>query len=988
MPPLAEKSRWFELEEFVDAFETAQVRHGQANLADFLPPAEHPNRRDVALELVRVDLEYRWRRGDLCSPDSYRARLPDLFDDLDAVQQIEFEVERLSRRRFNECLYPEVGDDFMGFHIVGELGRGAFAKVYLAEQEGLANRRVALKVSKILFGESQTLAQLQHTNIVPIYSVHVEGPFQAVCMPYFGGTTLADVLRDLRGRTDPPDSGLDLVSTVRSGPTIERHLTSIIERSTPLGSHAAAHSREGFPATMVEQDIRNGIDRSVPWVRLAGLSYIEAVLWITARLAEALDHAHSRGIMHCDLKPANILLADEGQPMLLDFNLSVDAANEQSARVGGTLPYMSPEQIEALDGHPVTVDVRSDIYSLGAVVYEMLALRPPFAVPAGGKEPLAALQANRSAGPPALAAPNPAVTPAVESIIRHALEADPECRYRTARELAEDIERHLSHRPLRYAPEPSWRERASKWVRRHPRATSHVTVALFGVACLALVVAGSLAVERRHAKLNAVDEFRRLEKTLPAVLYRLNGALSNDGQRPVETVEQAHKLLSQYHVDSDEHWYNGPDVVNLDDGLKHALRERLGGLCLSLAAAAVDANADSDQVQRALEWNRLADRCFSTDRRPRVLWTQRAELLRRLGQVDEAEAVSESARAAPSQKAVDYYWGAFERAQRHEYQAAISSLEMATEEDPQLFWAWFQLGRCHDGLSHYAQAAQCYTVCLALLPDSGEAYYHRGLARLRDGLYAPALADFDQVLQFLPNLASVYLDRGEARLGLNDANGAADEFTEALESGADKARALAGRSKAHSLSGNHDAARADVAAALAAQPKGEDGWVARGMARLPADPAGALADYAEALKLAPWYLPALQNSAVVLGELPGRGDEAIAMLDRALETCPDFVPARIGRAVLLARAGRRDAALADARESLLHDQQPVTLYQAACVYVLVSPGHADDRHEALRLLSAALAGGFGREFIAVDHDLDALRSDDEFRCLAAKATAQ
>src|SRR3954471_12821050 len=86
-------------------------------------------------------------------------------------------------------MLPEVGSEFLGFRLVGELGQGAFGRVYLAEQDELANRRVALKVAADLTGEPQTLAQLQHTNIVPVYSVHRRGALQAVCMPYFGATT-------------------------------------------------------------------------------------------------------------------------------------------------------------------------------------------------------------------------------------------------------------------------------------------------------------------------------------------------------------------------------------------------------------------------------------------------------------------------------------------------------------------------------------------------------------------------------------------------------------------------------------------------------------------------------------------------------------------------------------------------------------------------------------------------------------------------------
>src|SRR5262249_50003676 len=109
---------------------------------------------------------------------------------------------------------PEVGTEFLGFQLLRELGRGAFARVYLCQQGELANRFVALKVSPERDTETQTLAQLQHTNVVPISSVHRPGALQAVCMPYFGCTTLATVLKDLHGRDSLPESGKGLISTL------------------------------------------------------------------------------------------------------------------------------------------------------------------------------------------------------------------------------------------------------------------------------------------------------------------------------------------------------------------------------------------------------------------------------------------------------------------------------------------------------------------------------------------------------------------------------------------------------------------------------------------------------------------------------------------------------------------------------------------------------------------------------------------------------
>ena len=94
---------------------------------------------------------------------------------------------------------PEVGAAFLSFELIAELGHGSFGRVYLARQGDLANRRVALKITVDLLGEEQKLAQLQHTNVVPVYSVHQAAAFQAVCMPYFGPATLADVIRDIRG---------------------------------------------------------------------------------------------------------------------------------------------------------------------------------------------------------------------------------------------------------------------------------------------------------------------------------------------------------------------------------------------------------------------------------------------------------------------------------------------------------------------------------------------------------------------------------------------------------------------------------------------------------------------------------------------------------------------------------------------------------------------------------------------------------------------
>src|SRR5262249_40312260 len=157
---------------------------------------------------------------------------------------------------------------------------------------------------------------------------------QAVCMPYFGSVTLADVLQALRDRKALPKSGGELTSLLG-----DRHA-----RPAP----AVPPARRPTPALRL----------------LEGRSHVEAALWLAARLADGLAHAHERGILHRDLKPANVLVTDEGQPMLLDFNLSEDTkrrSGDRAALAGGTLPYMAPEQLEELRGDSAPVDERSDL---------------------------------------------------------------------------------------------------------------------------------------------------------------------------------------------------------------------------------------------------------------------------------------------------------------------------------------------------------------------------------------------------------------------------------------------------------------------------------------------------------------------------------------------------------------------------------------------------------------------------------------------------
>src|SRR5262249_44252455 len=235
----------------------------------------------------------------------------------------------------------------------GDLGPGPSSRVSLAPQRDLADGLVAMKITEYPDGDPQRLARLQHANIVPIYSVHHHYQFQVVCMPYVGSHTLATLLRHNRNR---PTSGRELVETLRN-------------RSFPAGTTIHDRERETVtPTTPAEAPLSPNLEL------LNRLSHVEAVLWIGARLADGLAHAPERGILHRDLKPQNILIADDGQPMLLDFNVAMDtrAGARQESCYGGTVPYMAPEHLESIAGGQPTIDARADLYSLGVILFELL----------------------------------------------------------------------------------------------------------------------------------------------------------------------------------------------------------------------------------------------------------------------------------------------------------------------------------------------------------------------------------------------------------------------------------------------------------------------------------------------------------------------------------------------------------------------------------------------------------------------------------------
>ncbi len=391
----------------------------------------HPPLRDRPEAAVRLVYEEVCLRQEVGEPDASAEALR-RFPEWRAQLEVLLDCHRLLRPEATTS-FPEAGDHFADFRLVAELGRGAAGRVFLATQPSLAGRHVVIKFVARNGREHLSLARLQHTNIVPIYSA-VDDParnLRALCMPFFGGRALSRVLDDLKGRPASRRTGQDLLACVRSG-------TGTAPAASPAGSPAADY--------------------------LARVSYEHALCAIGERLAQGLEYAHERGILHLDVKPSNILLAADGQPMLLDFHLArepVPAGGAAPDWLGGTPRYMAPEQKAALaavrEGRPVpaAVDGRADVYSLGLVLYEALAGGLPDPVPS----PL-----------PSLRRFNRQFSPGLAAVVGKCLASEPAARYQRAGLLAADLLRHLADRPLVGVPNRNLLERWRKWRRRRPHA--------------------------------------------------------------------------------------------------------------------------------------------------------------------------------------------------------------------------------------------------------------------------------------------------------------------------------------------------------------------------------------------------------------------------------------------------------------------------------------------------------------------------------------
>ncbi|WP_194816974.1 serine/threonine-protein kinase [Nocardia sp. XZ_19_385] len=351
----------------------------------------------------------------------------------------------------------EIGQQIDDFDLLTGLGSGAFARVFLARQRSL-QRLVAVKISADHGTEPQTLAQLDHDYIVRVFDQRLldsggardgrSRRLRLLYMQFLPGGTLLGVLRWVRATPPAERSGRLLLDAV--------------------------------DAAMEEKGEIRPTDSSVR-AEIAALSWPETVAWLGRRLAEALHYASEHGVLHRDVKPANVLLTAEGVPKLADFNISFSRNVEGTSPVayfGGSLAYMSPEQLEAC--HPgkgrsaADLDTRADIYSLGVVLWELLTGAKPFddvtagANAHGDDTTLEAMLERRSSGVEAAALQRvPSDCPAALCrVLLTCLEPERDKRWSSGEVLAKQFDLCLDAR-ARELVDPkagSWRLRLRPWI--------------------------------------------------------------------------------------------------------------------------------------------------------------------------------------------------------------------------------------------------------------------------------------------------------------------------------------------------------------------------------------------------------------------------------------------------------------------------------------------------------------------------------------------
>jgi tetratricopeptide (TPR) repeat protein len=858
------------------------------------------------------------------------------------------------------------------FELLREIGRGGMGIVYEAQQISL-KRRVALKVLPPGLGltqsaiqrferEAQAAAKLHHTNIVPVYAIGAEGDCHFYAMELIEGRSLAQILADV-----DRDERQALEGEIRPGAA---EAPDAVEKAPPTAEEMQPREEEARPATGVTRPLEekarpsraatqtlkeeeltrlfgaepdepepSTIRKKTPSETRSGTStmgrkWFQVVAQQLADVADALEHAHSRGVIHRDIKPANLLLSPEGRLCITDFGLARVAQEPGMTTTGaflGTPAYTSPEQARGRK-----VDHRADIYSLGVVLYEMLTLQRPFPGDSW-EEIIHAILARDPARPRRI---NPRIPLDLETICLKAMEKEQERRYQSAGELAGDLRQYV-HGGLITARRASLARRAWKAIRRHPVAaiTAVAAVLILAIGGYAWRVSVSQSAEAaRRAVADArlamsEGEYREALGSVDEALARdaglwearlLRTRLLMELDRGPEAVDEANALLEQNPDDWETHLILATvakgawDAVGAVPTISAQEHVRF---VESKAPETADAyylrSLVADAPSEALE---LLDRAIELDPgHPGAL----VERVRRYEQLKDYPAAMEEcdrlvvARPRSPQGRRLRAWLYRETG---DFLGALAEMEEAVRLDPEDPANYDHRARAQQVLGKLEDAIEDVTRAIELNPDHARYHWRRASYLADAGRFEEAVSDARRALEIDPDLPFAYLTLMNAHylLGqVDEARAVLSDLIRAAERWLDpESRVWAHRliARAYLELEEPESALAAIEQALAIAPEDTDALFQRAWIRtILRDEAGRDADCAEFARIVldSSREPLVREASSSLAGFCFREEQAEEGLDRVIEDYPRWWSPYHRRALLHLNQGRLEEALAD-----------------------------------------------------------------------------
>jgi len=513
---------------------------------------------------------------------------------------------------------------------------------------------------------------------------------------------------------------------------------------------------------------------------------LDEVVRIFRALCDALDYAHAQGCIHRDIKPANVMFDGE-RLVLTDFGIASIVGGTRYTASGamvGTPAYMSPEQGQGDPG-----DVRSDVYSLGVILYEMVTGRLPY----DADTPLAVVLKHLNEPLPLPTQVCADVTPAVERVILKALAKVPDDRYQSAGALAGALEAAIESTKAPAEALPPLGEPRVDVARPVPVAEpapprKRMPWALVGVAALAVVALAGAALlilpDRGEEAEPAVAPIQAVPSTDAVAHYEAGVAAfheEEDYQTAIQELTQAIEADPQF-----AEAYHLRGVVYAEDGQPAAAEADLSQ-AIALQPDLAEAYYERGRLYlHELERpeDALADHTAAIERNPELAkaYIERAKYYLWYAD-DEEPALADLDRALELAPDLAEAWGL--RGEFHfweeEYDLALPDLTRAVELDPGDDWIWEMLGFSHYSLGEYEEAIAFYNEAIELDPGDLDTYYDRAFAYLGMGDLDAALEDFDRVLLLKPENSGAHYGRGRVHFVAGRYEEAIADLTEVMK---------------------------------------------------------------------------------------------------------------------------------------------------------------------------------------------------------------